>query len=314
MSEVHLEQGMSPAEPAGAASVGAVLRRTREARGETLSDVAYALKLTPRQVEAMEAERFDLLPGPAFVRGFLRNYARYLGIDPVALLADFDRDNAAPAVELAPLSNADGVMPSGGAARSAQLPAALVAGGLLLAVLAGWFFDWFRMPEADPTVSEPVAPAAEVLQAEPTSPAPPAASAARDAVPAIILPAPVPVPVPVPVPGPAPQVAPAPAPSIPPATPAAAAAPAVAPSPASPTGVEHLVFRFAGESWIEVRDAGGAIIYSGVNARGSSRTVQGKPPFALVVGNAREVALEYRGQTLDLVPHIRVSVARLTVQ
>jgi cytoskeleton protein RodZ len=74
------------------------------------------------------------------------------------------------------------------------------------------------------------------------------------------------------------------------------------------------MFRFAGPSWVEVRDASGAVIYSGTNGPGSSRAVQGKPPFAIVVGNARDVKLEYQGKPFDLVPHIRVSVARLTVQ
>ncbi|NMF91576.1 DUF4115 domain-containing protein, partial [Aromatoleum petrolei] len=90
------------------------------------------------------------------------------------------------------------------------------------------------------------------------------------------------------------------------------AAPA-APAPAA-EGVVHLVFRFEGDSWVEVRDAGGAIVYSGINGAGSSRTVQGKPPFALVVGNAKQVSLDYRGKPYDLTPHVRVSVARFTLE
>ncbi|WP_287367560.1 helix-turn-helix transcriptional regulator, partial [Thauera sp.] len=60
-------------------SPGAVLRAAREARGESVSEVAFALKLNPRQIAALEADNFSALPGMAFVRGFLRNYARYLG-------------------------------------------------------------------------------------------------------------------------------------------------------------------------------------------------------------------------------------------
>ena len=129
MSEAPLDHGMLPAESADAVSVGDVLRRAREQRGETVADVAYALKLTTRQVEAMEADRFELLPGPAFVRGFVRNYARYLGMDAAALLANFDKALAAPPIELAPLSNADGVMPSGGQSRRAHVPAAELSHG-----------------------------------------------------------------------------------------------------------------------------------------------------------------------------------------
>lgn len=311
MNDVQREEGAIPVEPAAAASVGDILRRAREARRESLGDVAYALKLTSRQVEAMETERFDLLPGPAFVRGFLRNYARYLGIDSAALLASLAKNAAAMPVELAPLSNAEGVMPTGRAARSVRLPAALVAGGLLAVIVAGWFFDWFQMPDAEPT-------SVELTQSE-----------ERDAT---LLPAPLEPPSPAAAPAVAPPLSSpaagaaegAVANEVPPQTPAVAA-PGAAPvsvpgdnaattGPAALPGVEHLVFRFAGESWLEVRDATGAIIFSGLNAAGSTRTIQGRPPFGLVVGNAHKVTTEFRGQPLDLVPHIRVGVAKLTVK
>ena len=74
-----------------------------------------------------------------------------------------------------------------------------------------------------------------------------------------------------------------------------------------------LVFRFDTQSWIEVREASGRVIYAGTNDAGSTRTVQGQAPFRLVVGNARAVQLEHGGQKVDLVPHIRGTVARLTV-
>ncbi|MDT3670812.1 MAG: helix-turn-helix domain-containing protein [Aromatoleum sp.] len=308
MSEVRLDQGVPATESADAASVGEVLRRGRERRGETVADVAYALKLTARQVEAMEGDRFDLLPGPAFVRGFVRNYARYLGMDGAALLAGFDKALAAPPIELAPLSNADGVMPSGGQSRRAHVPAALVAGILLLVVVVGWFFDWFETPAGDPAggdasvlapQSAPVPDASDVL-APGEVPAPPAEPAA--AAPAVPSEA---------VRG----VAPPPELAAGAATgaPAAAAMPEAG-APAAPTDASHLTFRFSGESWVEVRGAGGSVLYSGVNAAGTSRTVQGKPPFGLVIGNARAVGVEYQGKAVDLTPHIRVSVARLTVQ
>ena len=325
MTEVHTDLQQSAGPSAEAAAVGAQLRRARESRGETTGDVAHSLKLTGRQVEAMEAGRLDLLPGPAFARGFLRNYARYLGIDPAALLAGFESD-ARTQVELVPVSNAEGVMPSGGNARAAQYPAALVAGALLLAVLAGWYFDWFQMPQETPAAMErapePQSLAAPGDLATPSARPPagePVASAA-DASPAMAGAQPVPA-------AGTPALAPVAAPLAPaagavasPAAPVAAVVtlPAAPPAPVAELpraeGVEHLVFRFEGESWVEVRDASGSIVYSGVSTAGSRRTVQGKPPFALVVGNARMVSLEYRGKPYDLTPYVRVSVARLTLE
>lgn len=297
---------MNPAAGADAASVGGQLRRAREARGETVNDAGYALKLSARQIEAMESDRFDLLPGRAFARGFLRNYARYLGLDPAALLADLDRSAASPAVELSPLSNADGVMPTGaGSSRSAQGPAAIVVGVLLLALAAGWFFDWFQMPEDDVAVVD-----APLTGPEPTLlPAPSVPETTGDTVPVEPV---------APPPSAADSAAPsAPEPSVASAAPGTAASAPAAATPAdapAASDVGHLVFRYGGESWVEVRDASGKIIYSGTNAPGTSRTIQGKPPFALVVGNAPEVSLEYQGKSLDLAPHTKVGVARLTVQ
>ena len=67
-------------------SPGAQLRAYREAAQLTVDDVAHHLKLARRQVLAIENDEVDALPGPTFVRGFIRNYARLLRVDPVPLL------------------------------------------------------------------------------------------------------------------------------------------------------------------------------------------------------------------------------------
>lgn len=328
MTEVHLDQ-QGAASSDLAAEMGAQLRQLREARGETTSDVAHSLKLTSRQIEAMEAGRLDLLPGAAFARGFLRNYARYLGVDAATVLAAFEAEVAPRAVELAPVSNAVGVMPSGGG-RSVQIPAGLIAGALLLVVLVGWYFDWFRMPAETAEVAENVVepatqavPSVTSVAAAPQGQVSESALAASGVVPSLPVAAPAtPAADATTATAPPPSAGlppvPAAATAVPPEAPAAqAVVPPVAASPAAAPaaeGVEHIVFRFEGESWIEVRDARGSIVYSGVNGAGSSRTVQGKPPFALVVGNARQVSLDYRGKPYDMKPHVRVSVARFTLE
>ena len=72
-------QETAPSVPAS--GIGQRLREAREARGLQTSDIAQSLKITQRQIEAMEREDFGLLPGAAFVRGFLRNYARFVGLN-----------------------------------------------------------------------------------------------------------------------------------------------------------------------------------------------------------------------------------------
>ena len=70
---------------------GAALQEERRRQSLSLTDVARQLKLAPRQVEALERDDFAALPGPVFVRGFLRNYARLLGLDPEPMVRTAER-------------------------------------------------------------------------------------------------------------------------------------------------------------------------------------------------------------------------------
>ena len=81
---------------AGMQSAGTRLRLAREAAGMTLDDVAQQLKLARRQVVALESDDVAALPGPTFVRGFIRNYARLLKID-AAPLVESSRPQGTPA-------------------------------------------------------------------------------------------------------------------------------------------------------------------------------------------------------------------------
>lgn len=71
-----------PPEPEASVSFGDWLRRQREMREISLRDIADRTKISLRYLEAMEDNRFDLLPAPIFAKGFLREYARYVGLSP----------------------------------------------------------------------------------------------------------------------------------------------------------------------------------------------------------------------------------------
>src|SRR5215468_7626654 len=91
------------------AAPGARLRAAREAAGMSLDQVAQQLKLAPRQVKALEEEDFAHLPGRTFTRGFMRNYARLLNLDPEDLLALMPDATHAPALD-APALQSTGSM------------------------------------------------------------------------------------------------------------------------------------------------------------------------------------------------------------
>ncbi len=71
---------------------------------------------------------------------------------------------------------------------------------------------------------------------------------------------------------------------------------------------------FSRESWVEVRDASGAIVFSQLNPAGSERTVRGQPPFQVTVGNAGGVNVNYNSKDIDLGPHTRSDVAHITLE
>jgi cytoskeleton protein RodZ len=75
-----------------------------------------------------------------------------------------------------------------------------------------------------------------------------------------------------------------------------------------------LQFDFFEESWVEVTDRYGDVIYSDLNPAGVSRRVTGYPPLTVVIGNAQGTVMRYNDETVDLGPHTRVDVARVTVE
>jgi cytoskeleton protein RodZ len=69
--------------------LGETLQRARLARGVTLEEAERTTRISHRYLEALENENFGLLPAPVYARGFLRTYARYLGLEPTSLLPLF---------------------------------------------------------------------------------------------------------------------------------------------------------------------------------------------------------------------------------
>lgn len=272
------------------ASVGQILRDAREAQGLTLENAAIRLRLMQRQIEAMEADDFAGLGQPVFARGFVRNYARLLGLAPEALLA---RMEGAPA-EPATVSHLPPPSPRSWLASPWFV---LLLLGALLAVAVPVALYWWLNSEVDERQPKRV----PVLQSHP-APAPPA---------------PVSVPVPAPVAVPATALPAAEPPGLPlsptkPEVPVAEPAEAGAPAAAAVASVLHL--EFGADSWTEIKDASGKMLLRKLNVTGSSVDIRGVPPFNLVIGNAAQAILTYNGRPIDLKPFIDGSVARFTLE
>lgn len=281
-------------EAVGELNVGHHLRLARENKGVSVDEVCAALKLSPRQVEAIEANDWSRLP-KTIVRGFVRNYARYLEIDAVPLMAALDGQRLPQNPELAVKVGTPVNMPQEGAGDRKDYARVLAGAVVLLLALSAYFLVppemWRQTLESIKEIVHPTKKAAD-----------PAVEPAADAgkAPATDVAAPAPVVI---ADTPAPPDAPAPVANEAPAAPAA-------PQPAA----NALVFSFSQPSWVEVRDRTGQIIFSQLSPAGSRREITGQPPFALVVGNATHVTLQYKGKSVDLSKRSKDDVARLTLE
>jgi transcriptional regulator with XRE-family HTH domain len=85
-------------------AIGARLRHERELRGLSLEEVARATRIALISLERVEADRFDDLPGEVFVRGFLRSYAKAIGVDPDEILALYGSARRVPQVAPVPVN------------------------------------------------------------------------------------------------------------------------------------------------------------------------------------------------------------------
>jgi cytoskeletal protein RodZ len=72
-------------------SIGNFLKHEREVRHISLGELSQVTRIPLRQLELLEEDRFDDLPGEVFARGFIKSYARAVGVDEAPLLARFDR-------------------------------------------------------------------------------------------------------------------------------------------------------------------------------------------------------------------------------
>ncbi len=284
------------------ARVGETLRAERERRGWSVADVAKHLKIRRVQLEAIETSNFNELPRGAYAAGFVRSYAELLDLDAAALSRRFKEEAAGidvPAELSFPTPINESRLPGG----------VLVALSLLLAVCA--YGTWYYVTAADRAPVPRVTAVPETLAARVPAPTPaPSAAEAQarvlppaphvETAPAVpVAPPPVAVvpatPAPAPV-APAPQIAAVPPVAAPVApAPAAPAAPVTGSAPVSEPGTPRvfgeanegrIVIRATGDSWTQVRDANGNVVFSRILRAGETYNVPDRPGLTMSTGNA----------------------------
>jgi cytoskeleton protein RodZ len=291
-------------------SAGALLRQAREASGLHIAALAVALKVPVKRLEALEANRFDLLPSAVFSRALASSVCRALKIDSTAVLAQLP-GLAAPRLEYANQNRLQAYSVSTSNHRpslwgSLSRPA-LIGGALLLLAAALVLFlppsplNFLKSGVGDDAVVTttvvPLDPAANpsasavIAEAAPAVAPAPAASVVPAAAPAVAVVAPVAKPV---------------------LAPALTAAPVPELAKGPTTGL--VVFNPTAASWVEVTDAQGTVLLRRMLAAGEVAGASGALPLSAVVGRADVTRVQVRGQPLDLAPIARDNVARFEVK
>ena len=297
-------------EPVTQASAGGLLRAAREAAGLHVAALAVSMKVPVKKLEALEADRFDLLPDAVFVRALASSVCRNLKIDPAPILSRLPHQHvprlgASEGGINAPFHAAGENRPLSVPAALKQ-PVVLVVLLLLVAALVVVFFPEWQTEAQPEEAEEVVAPSESVLivpsaqNAAPDVPAPsvvaaepaaPAALAAASAPPAPVVPAPVAAAVAVPE----------------------AMKPASAPSLAPVVG-QQVVFRVKGPSWVEVTDAKGVVLMRRNLVQGDAAGISGALPLSVVVGRADVTEVDVKGKPFNLAAFAKDNVARFEVK
>ncbi|MGH8898033.1 MAG: RodZ domain-containing protein [Egibacteraceae bacterium] len=173
-----------------ATGIGDVLRAARREQGRTLGDAAAETRVRETYLAALEEEDFAAMGGDVYVKGFLRSYARYLGVDPDPLLERFRAEHERPEdrapIAPQPLPPIGPIGPMGPMGARRGLPQAVVIGGILLGILVvlgiiGLASDNQKTaPTLPPAPLPTTTPGGPSTSAEPSASTPPSAEATPD--------------------------------------------------------------------------------------------------------------------------------------
>ncbi len=276
-------------------SVGEILKAAREAKKLDVDDICSYLRLSRRQVIALENNDFSVLPEATITRGFIRNYARMLDLDAAPLLEAYSSFSASN--QPRPISiQSENIQIPGNDKRSWLMY--IFASMLIVLLVTAWVVYVDYIPKA-PAVADYVPSETEseatVQQALPV-----------EAPEQVALPA---------------EVAPAdqPASSEPvtdveslPASGVASEIPST--EQAIPAGQAVVRIKAKERSWVSITDRDNKNIFDKIMVADIEETVQGQPPLQVVIGNAPSTTLIFNNRPIDLAPVTNDRVARLKLE
>ncbi len=289
-----------------AAGPGQLLRNAREQLGWTREQVASRIHLRLTLIAAIEADTYDKHTSHTFIRGYLRAYAKLVGIPEETILAAYEK------LGLTPPDNIDMQSFSRRSRQQANDSRLKVVTWLVILVLIGLSVAWWwqstarrsagddalAATEMGATVNTPeanVAPAVEV--AEPVLPA------ASDAVSTQVVVSGATVTLPV--------VATDASAAVP--TDVSGAVSTAESTTTEPAKAPQLKMSFTADCWLDVKDANGKTLFSGLKKANDELVLEGPEPLRFIIGAPMAVNLEYQGKSFDMSRYNNGRTARFSL-
>lgn len=278
-------------------SVGHLLRKARVMKGMSIEDVSRQLRLSVLQIEAIEKENYEKLPGRTFLRGFIRNYANLVQLDPIPLLQLLPESTPVISTyERTPFKNKQISFSSN---RENSGNNRLTTAIVFFTIITGVYFIfandiWIKTPETN-SVSDGAKFESGTASVEIQLPLPGTAKTAissqanqqseingeksseaeldtkTEAIQAKNKPV----------------------------------TQGAEKSTATPSDSGNLYFQLTGDSWIKVVDGTGASLFEQLKKSGSEQVITGKRPLSIVIGNASAVNLTYNDKIIDMASYKR---------
>ncbi|AXR07270.1 RodZ domain-containing protein [Salinimonas sediminis] len=287
---------------------GQMLHDARVKQGLSLQDVANKLFLKPGTIENIEADKIDESMSVTFTKGYVRNYAKFLGLDHEQVIREFDKVHTAPKPPAKLQSFSQRV-----AKQAHDDRWMMVTWVILFLLVAGVVAWWYQQDDsAGDDALEPVTESSQSVTATERSASPTPVARTKNNTPAASNSEP-------PVaraesadedtadePAPVPSNAPAQATRQP-----AVADQAEAAQNAGPTTA--MEFTFDNECWVNIVDANGNVLATGIKRAGRVMQISGQPPISVTLGAPDDVAITFAGNKVDISGFQNGRTARFTL-
>ena len=253
-----------------AQELGALLKTKRTEKNIAIGEVAERLKFSAKQIESLESGDYKGLPEPIFVKGFIKTYARFLGLDADQIVALLNEafPSQATAVASAPITESQNGLNFQDQKKSKSFPKWLPLLVVAAAVVGAVYLWQSKSSEQTRQQEKSTLEVGDVAQPQ----------LATDNV----------------------QVVPMNASAASASTPANASAPMAASAAVANGGIQIKV-RY--RSNLIVTDADGTPLHSGIVASNSSHEFKGKAPYQVRIGYATGSEISFNGQAVDLKNH-----------